>query len=100
MLYNIIGNDKVPYKYKTKTTMKSSTKKFLANAALSNLYAFFYSSLLAIAIQIILEGINIPIEHPIHICVGCWAIFVLFEIIWSRIKSEIRGIVNEKLQSK
>ena len=80
--------------------MKSSTKKFLTNAALSNLYAFFYSSLLAIAIQIILEGINIPIEHPIHICVGCWAIFVLFEIIWSRIKSEIHELINENFVHK
>jgi hypothetical protein len=32
--------------------------------------------------------------------IGCWAIFVLFEIIWARIKSEIREIVNEKPQSK
>ena len=83
--------------------MKPSTKKFLKvleNASLYNLYAFFYSSLLALAIQIILEGINIPIEHPIYICIGCWAIFILFEIIWSRIKSEIRELINEKSKSK
>ena len=80
--------------------MKPTTKQFLENGLTSNLYALFYSSLLAIAIQTILEGISIPIEHPIYILVGCWAIAVLFEIIWARIKSEIREIVNEKLQSK
>jgi hypothetical protein len=80
--------------------MKPSTKKFLENGLMSNLYALFYSSLLAIAIQIILEGINIPIEHPMYLLVGCWMVFVLFEIIWARIKSEIRELVNENTQSK
>lgn len=80
--------------------MKPTTKQFLENALTSNFYALFYSSLLALAIQTILIGINIPIEHLMHILVGCWMIFVLFELIWSRIKSEIREIVNEKSQSK
>jgi hypothetical protein len=80
--------------------MKPTTKQFFENALMSNLYALFYSSLLAIAIQIILEGINIPIEHPMYLLVGCWAVFVLFEIIWARIKSEIRELVNENTQSK
>ena len=80
--------------------MKPSTRKFIDNALISNLYAFFYSSLLALAIQIILEGINIPIEHPMYLLIGCWAIFVLFEIIWARLKSEISELVNEKFQSK
>lgn len=80
--------------------MKPTTKQFLENGLISNLYALFYSSLLALAIQIILEGINISIEHPMYLLVGCWAIFVLFEIIWARIKSEIREVVNEKPQSK
>lgn len=80
--------------------MKPTTKKFIENGLISNLYALFYASLLAIAIHTILEGINIPTEHPMYILVGCWAIFVLFEIIWARIKSEIREIVNEKPQSK
>lgn len=80
--------------------MKPTTKKFLENGLISNLYALFYSSLLALAIQIILEGINISIEHPIYILIGCWMIFVLLEIIWARIKSEISEIVNEKPQSK
>lgn len=80
--------------------MKPTTKQFLENALISNLYALYYSTLLAIAIQLILEGINIQIEHPIYILVGCWAVFVIFEILWSRIKSEIREIVNEKPQSK
>jgi hypothetical protein len=81
--------------------MKPTTKKFIENGLLiSNLYALFYSSLLAIAIQTILKGINISFEHPMYLLVGCWEIFVLFEIIWARIKSEIREIVNEKPQSK
>ena len=80
--------------------MKPTTKKFLENGLMSNLYALFYSSLLALAIQIILEGISISIEHPMYLLVGCWAISVLFEIIWARIKSEIRELVNEKPQSK
>lgn len=80
--------------------MKPTTKQFLENGLISNLYALFYSSLLALAIQIILKGINMLIEHPIYILIGCWMIFVLFEIIWARIKSEIREIVNEKPQSK
>lgn len=80
--------------------MKPSTRKFIENALISNLYAFFYSSLLAIAIQIILEGINISVEHPMYLLVGCWAVFVLFEIIWARIKSEICEIVNEKCGRK
>lgn len=80
--------------------MKPTTKQFLKNALISNLYAFFYSSLFGIAIQTIFEGIGVSVEHPMYILVGCWAIFVLFEIIWARIKSEIREIVNEKPQSK
>lgn len=80
--------------------MKPTTKKFIENGLISNLYALFYASLLAIAIQTILEGTSVTIEHPIHILVGCWAIAVLFEIIWARLKSEIREIVNEKPQSK
>lgn len=80
--------------------MKPKTKQFFENALMSNLYALFYSSLLAIAIQTIFKGINISIEHPMYLLVGCWAIFVLFEIIWARIQSEISEIVNEKHQSK
>lgn len=80
--------------------MKPTTKKFLENGLISNLYALFYSSILALAIQVILTSINIPIEHPMYLLLGCWMIFVLFEIIWVRIKSEIREIVNEKPQSK
>jgi hypothetical protein len=80
--------------------MKPTTKQFLENVLISNLYAFFYASLLAIAIQTILKGINISFEHPMYLLVGCWEIFVLFGIIWARIKSEIREIVNEKPQSK
>ena len=80
--------------------MKPSTRKFIENGLISNLYAFFYSSLLALAIQIILEGINIPIEHPMYLLIGCWAIFILFEIIWARIQSEIREIVNEICKRK
>lgn len=80
--------------------MKPSTRKFIENGLMSNLYALFYSSLFGIAIQTILKGINISIEHPMYLLVGCWAIFVLFEIIWARIQSEIREIVNEKPQSK
>lgn len=80
--------------------MKPTTKQFLENGLISNLYAFFYASLLAIAIQTIFKGINISFEHPMYLLVGCWAIFVLFEIIWARIKSEIREVVNEKPQSK
>ena len=80
--------------------MKPSTSKFIENALMSNLYALFYSSLLAIAIQTILKGINISIEHPMYLLVGCWAIFVLFEIIWARLKSEICELINEKSKSK
>lgn len=80
--------------------MKPTTKKFFENGLISILYTFFYSSLLSIAIQTILDGINIPTEHPMYILVGCWMVFVLFEIIWARIQSEIREIVNEKPQSK
>ena len=80
--------------------MKPTTKQFLENGLISNLYALFYSSLLAIAIQMILTCINAPVDHPMYILLGCWMIFVLFEIIWARIKSEIREIVNEKPQSK
>lgn len=80
--------------------MKPTTKKFLENGLISNLCAFFYSSLLAIAIQTILKGINISFEHPMYLLVGCWAIFVLFEIIWARIKSEIREVVNENYGHK
>ena len=80
--------------------MKPTTKQFLENGLISNLYALFYSSLLAIAIQTILKGINISFEHPMYLLVGCWMVFVLFEIIWVRIKSEIREVVNEKPQSK
>jgi hypothetical protein len=80
--------------------MKPSTKKFLENVPTFILYSFFYSSLLALAIQIILEGINIPIEHPMYLLIGCWAIFVLFEIIWARLKSEISELVNENFGRK
>ena len=80
--------------------MKPTTKQFIENGLISNLYALFYSSLLAIAIQTILKGINISIEHPMYLLLGCWAVCVLFEIIWARIQSEIREIVNEKPQSK
>lgn len=80
--------------------MKPTTKKFIENGLISNLYALFYASLLSIAILTIFKGTSITVEHPMHILVGCWAIFVLFEIIWARIKSEIREIVNEKPQSK
>lgn len=80
--------------------MKPTTKKFFENALMSNLYALFYSSLLSIAIQTILDGINIPIEHPMYLLVGCWMVFVLFEIIWARIQSEIREIVNETCERK
>ena len=80
--------------------MKPTTKKFIENGLISNLYAFFYSSLLSIAIPTMFKGINVSVEHPMYLLVGCWAIFVLFEIIWARIKSEIREIVNEKPQSK
>ena len=80
--------------------MKPTTKQFLENGLISNLCALFYSSLLALAIQVILTSINVSIDHPIYILIGCWMIFVLFEIIWARIKSEIREVVNEKPQSK
>ena len=80
--------------------MKPTTKQFLENGLISNLYALFYASLFGIAIQTIFEGIDVSIEHPMYLLVGCWAIFVLFEIIWARVKSEIREIVNEKPQSK
>lgn len=80
--------------------MKPTTKQFFENALMSNLYAMFYASLLSIAIQTILDGIDIPTEHPMYLLVGCWMVFVLFEIIWARIKSEIRELVNENTQSK
>lgn len=80
--------------------MKPTTKQFLENGLISNLYALFYASLLAIAIHTILEGTSITVEHPMHILIGCWAIFVLFEIIWARLKSEICELINEKTQSK
>ena len=80
--------------------MKPTTKQFLENGLISNLYAFFYSSLLSIAILTMFKGINVSVEHPMYLLVGCWAIFILFEIIWARLKSEIREVVNEKPQSK
>lgn len=80
--------------------MKPSTRKFIENTLISNLYAFFYSSLLSIALLTIFKGINVSVEHPMYLLIGCWAIFVLFEIIWARLKSEISEIVNEKFQSK
>jgi len=76
--------------------MDKNTKQTLLSTFESLMVSFYYSSLFGIAFLLILSGMGVHIENVILILFGCWVLFMLFEIMWVRYKSQIREMLNEK----
>lgn len=76
--------------------MEKNTKQTLLNGFESLVVSFYYSSLFGIAFIIIANGMGVHTENVILLLVGFWLLFMLFEIMWVRYKSQIRELLNEK----
>lgn len=76
--------------------MDKNTKQTLLNVFESVADTFYYSSLFGIAFTLIVNGLGVHIENVILSLVGFWFLFLLIEIMWTRCKSQIREMLNEK----
>lgn len=76
--------------------MDKNTKQTLLNIFESLVVSFWYSSLFGIAFTMIVNGLGGHIENVILLLVGFWMLFMLFEIMWTRCKNQIREMLNEK----